>query len=119
MRRSEPGTAFRHSPVRLPPASYRKQQMKRSVLRVAVLACALSAALPFVLAAAEAPKPDARNVEFRWGVKIALRDGAQLNATLYTPRDQAAPAPCIFTLTPYIAQSYHDRGMYFAEHGYP
>ncbi len=93
--------------------------MKRSVLRVAVLACALSAALPFVLAAAEAPKPDARKVEFSWGVKIALRDGAQLNATLYTPRAQAAPAPCIFTLTPYIAQSYHDRGMYFAEHGYP
>ena len=42
-----------------------------------------------------------------------------LNATVYTPRDQKAPAPCIFTLTPYIAQSYHDRGVYFAAHGLP
>ena len=37
----------------------------------------------------------------------------------YTPREQHAPAPCIFTLTPYIAQSYHDRGVYFAAHGLP
>ena len=56
-------------------------------------------------------------VEFQWGVKIPLRDGVKLAATLYKPRDQKQPLPCIFTLTPYIAQSYHDRGMYFAAHG--
>src|ERR1700687_5991479 len=62
---------------------------------------------------------DAARVEFEWGVKIPLRDGVHLNATVYRPRDAAGPQPCIFTLTPYISQSYHDRGMYFAAHGYP
>jgi hypothetical protein len=62
---------------------------------------------------------DAARVEFEWGVKIPLRDGVHLNATVYRPRDATAPRPCIFTLTPYISQRYHDRGMYFAGHGYP
>ena len=60
-----------------------------------------------------------RPSKFQWGVKIPMRDGVQLNATVYTPKEQTAPAPCIFTLTPYIAQSYHDRGMYFAANGFP
>ena len=70
---------------------------------------------------AEPPDPvaQAAKVDFRWGVKIPLRDGVRLNATVYTPRDQQAPAPCLFTLTPYISASYHDRGVYFAAHGYP
>ena len=57
-------------------------------------------------------------VNFQWGVKVPMRDGVKLNATVYTPA-RKEPAPCIFTLTPYISQSYHDRGMYFAAHGYP
>jgi putative CocE/NonD family hydrolase len=57
-------------------------------------------------------------VDFQWGVKIPLRDGVKLNATVYRPQGQKEPVPCIFTLTPYISQSYHDRGMYFAGHGY-
>src|SRR3984885_10724265 len=72
-----------------------------------------------VLAAAAPPEIDSASVTFQWGVKIPLRDGVRLSATVYTPAQQKAPAPCIFTLTPYIAQSYHDRGMYFAAHGYP
>lgn len=63
--------------------------------------------------------PDQRNpVDFQWGVSIPLRDGVRLNATLYRPAHQPAPLPCVFTLTPYISQTYHDRGMYFAAHGY-
>ncbi len=57
-------------------------------------------------------------VDFQWGVKIPLRDGMKLNATVYRPEGQKEALPCIFTLTPYISQSYHDRGMYFAGHGY-
>ncbi|MEO8672172.1 MAG: CocE/NonD family hydrolase [Tahibacter sp.] len=57
-------------------------------------------------------------VDFRWGVKISLRDGIKLNATLYRPQGQKSPLPCVFTLTPYISQSYHDRAMYFAARGY-
>lgn len=54
-----------------------------------------------------------------WGVKIPLRDGIHLNATVYLPEKQAEPAPAIFLLTPYVGQTYHDRGVFFAEHGYP
>lgn len=68
---------------------------------------------------AQAPDADkAKLVDFQWGVKIPLRDGVKLNATLYRPYEQKAPVPCVFTLTPYISQSYHERGMYFATHDY-
>lgn len=69
---------------------------------------------------AEAPvASDASKVDLQWSVKIPMRDGIRLSATVYTPKSQKAPAPCIFTLTPYIAQSYHDRGLYFAARGLP
>jgi putative CocE/NonD family hydrolase len=58
-----------------------------------------------------------RNVNFMWGVKIPMRDGVHLNATIYKPKE-STPAPAIFTLTPYIADSYHPRAYYFAQHGY-
>jgi putative CocE/NonD family hydrolase len=56
-------------------------------------------------------------VNFTWGEKIPMRDGAQLNATLYRPKDNH-PTPAIFTLTPYISDGAHNRGIYFATHGY-
>ncbi len=75
------------------------------------LTCALATA-------ADNGKPSGDPVQFQWGVKVPLRDGVKLDATLYRPLDQKEPLPCVFTLTPYISQSYHDRGMYFAAHGY-
>jgi putative CocE/NonD family hydrolase len=63
--------------------------------------------------------PDASKVQFSWSVKIPMRDGVRLNATLYTPKDQKEPAPCVFTLTPYIGEAYHERGVYFAARGFP
>jgi len=54
----------------------------------------------------------------QWGLKIPLRDGIHLSATVYRPAGQSNPAPCILTLTPYIADNFHARGMYFASHGY-
>ena len=63
------------------------------------------------------PPEPAKNIDFTWGVKIPMRDGLLLNATLYRPIN-AAPTPVIFTLTPYISDSYHERGYYFARHGY-
>ncbi len=56
-------------------------------------------------------------IDFTWGVKIPMRDGVKLNATLYRPKD-GLPVPIICTLTPYIADSYHSRGIYFAQNGY-
>jgi len=59
------------------------------------------------------------DVEMTWGVKIPLRDGIRLSAILYRPRGVQAPRPAVFTLTPYVAQTYHDFGHYFAAHGLP
>src|SRR5882757_1177765 len=63
--------------------------------------------------------PDASRTHLRWDVRIPLRDGVELSAIAYLPRDSIAPAPCLFTLTPYTASSYHDAGVYFAAHGLP
>ncbi len=57
------------------------------------------------------------SIDFSWGVKIPMRDGVQLQASLYRPKE-GAPTPAIFTLTPYIADMAHQRGIYFAGHGY-
>ena len=51
-------------------------------------------------------------------IRIPLRDGVSLSATLYLPSDPAGAAPAIFTLTPYVAQTYHEQGVYFARRGY-
>jgi hypothetical protein len=59
--------------------------------------------------------------DLRWGVKIPMRDKVELNATLYLPKtpDGSPPeTPVIFTLTPYISDTYHARGAYLASHGY-
>ena len=56
-------------------------------------------------------------IDFTWGVKIPMCDGVHLNATLYKPIDRM-PVPAIFTLTPYVADGAHLRGVYFAQHGY-
>lgn len=58
-------------------------------------------------------------VDVRWNVRVPMRDGVHLDATVYAPRDQKTPAPCIFTLTPYMADTNHERGMYFAAQGLP
>ncbi len=63
-------------------------------------------------------KSSPQEVEFAWGVKIPLRDGTKLNATLYKPKGMKAPLPVIFTLTPYTADTYHERANYFARNGY-
>lgn len=89
----------------------------RSIV-LALAACAPAAAQqgPVDTAVpATAPLPQVR---IDWNVRIPLRDRVELAATVYRAVGADAPVPCVFTLTPYIAQSYHDRGMYFAAHGY-
>jgi putative CocE/NonD family hydrolase len=76
---------------------------------------------PAVHAQETAPIPPPANYELRWGVKIPMRDKTELNATLYLPKNpdgSTARTPVIFTLTPYIADSYHPRADYFASRGY-
>jgi putative CocE/NonD family hydrolase len=57
-------------------------------------------------------------VDMQWAVKIPVRDGVKLNATVFTAHGQKDPLPVIFTFTPYIGDSYTDRALYFAKHGY-
>ena len=74
-----------------------------------------------VLASA-APAPPAadesQDIDLQWGVRIPMRDGVELAATVYRPAGQREPLPVVFTLTPYIGDSYHPRALYFARHGY-
>ena len=76
------------------------------------------------LGQAPTPSPNAAavaegNYDLHWGVKIPVRDGVELNATLYLPKEAAAQkSPVNFTLTPYISDSYHARAGYFAARGY-
>jgi uncharacterized protein len=65
--------------------------------------------------------PATAEYDIRWGAKIPMRDKVELNATLYLPKtkDQMpSKTPVIFTLTPYISDTYHSRAAYFASHGY-
>jgi putative CocE/NonD family hydrolase len=47
-----------------------------------------------------------------------MRDGANLQAVLYSARSRPTPTPVIVAMTPYIGQSHHDVATYFAAHGY-
>src|ERR1700751_1513558 len=70
---------------------------------------------------APSPSQAPADYDLRWGVKIPMRDRVELNATLYLPKtpDGSSPkTPVIFTLTPYISDTYHERGAYFGSHGY-
>ena len=81
---------------------------------VAILIAAWCGRAPLSLAQDKADSA----VDMRWAVKIPVRDGISLNATVFLPHAQKEPLPVIFTFTPYIGDSYTDRAMYFAKHGY-
>jgi putative CocE/NonD family hydrolase len=89
-----------------------------------VLLVAMTTATCRVLQAQSPTTPHAQppaDYELRWGVKIPMRDKAELNATLYLPKmldGSPSKTPMIVTLTPYISDTYHTRGAYFASHGY-
>jgi len=70
-------------------------------------------------ALAAPPQAPATALPYRiqWSVKIAVRDGVKLDATVIRPASDA-PTPVILTLTPYVADRFEDVGAYFARHGY-
>ena len=61
---------------------------------------------------------DKEPVDYSWGVRIPMRDGVELNATIYRPKDTPTAVPIIVTITPYISDRYHPDAMYFARRGY-
>jgi uncharacterized protein len=58
-------------------------------------------------------------VGMKWGLRVPLRDGLTLGATAYLPQCQGQPSACVLTMTPYISDTYHERGMFFASRGLP
>jgi uncharacterized protein len=56
-------------------------------------------------------------IDVLWGIKIPMRDSIKLNATVYKPKG-VGPHPVIFSMTPYIADTYHNDAYYFAQNGY-
>lgn len=94
-----------------------REQARRLIL-ILFLTLLAPVAAPAPALAQEIPEEVLALVDLEWGVKIPLRDGVRLNATVFRPGDQKEPLPVVFTLTPYSADTYHDRAQYFARHGY-
>ena len=90
----------------------------RTVRRMILLAALCMFGLAAQCLAQESSAPAIVIPDMQWAVKIPMRDGVLLNATVFQPHGQKEPLPVIFTFTPYIGDSYTDRAMYFAEHGY-
>jgi uncharacterized protein len=100
-------------------------------MKLSILAAALWMAFAINIAAQTPPPapspspkespPATADYDLRWGVKIPMPDKVELNATLYLPKAKdgaSSKTPVIFTLTPYISDTYHPRAAYFASHGY-
>src|SRR6476469_1635432 len=95
--------------------------MKSSLLAAALCAGFATNIVAQSPTPAPSPAQPPSDYDLRWGVKIPMRDKVELNATLYLPKtpDGLAPKmPVIFTLTPYISDTYHARAAYFASRGY-
>jgi uncharacterized protein len=75
---------------------------------------------PPAVQGAEKPAKEAppTGMDLIWGLKIPMRDGVRLNGSVLKPAGQREPLPVIFTLTPYIGDSYQQRASYFSQHGY-
>ncbi len=83
-------------------------------------ALALTLTLSPLLSSAQEPKLSDYQLEMQ--VKIPMRDGVNLNATLYKPSPpsgkQPDKLPVIFMLSPYPSANSHPSGSYFARRGY-
>src|SRR5881398_1261601 len=116
----------RYSSLESDKVKLRSSSLATIISWASILATTLCA--PFA-ATIDAPTPSPRpspsqppaDYDLRWGVKIPMQDKVELNATLYLPKTPDGSLPktsVIFTLTPYISDTYHARGAYFASHGY-
>lgn len=86
---------------------------------LALSAFAVSPAQSPQPAPAPAPAPaKPSDYQLEMHVKIPMRDGVNLNATLYKPEPSPGPLPVIFMLSPYPAATSHPSGSYFARRGY-
>ena len=88
----------------------------------AVVTCVVGLCLSLrATASAESPggiATSAAKVSFRLGIKVPMRDGVNLDATVYRLDAPSEAAPCVFVLLPYISQVYYSVATYFASHGF-
>jgi len=56
-------------------------------------------------------------IDLLWSVKIPMRDGVKLNATVYKPKGNER-YPILFVLTPYVSDFFHGYAYYFSQNGY-
>src|SRR5574341_2582276 len=89
----------------------------RGVLIACGLAVLILVVAPCVCSQAPAQQ-EPKDIDIVWAAKIPMRDGVKLNGTVYKPKPQAEPLPVVFTFTPYISDTYHERAIYFARNGY-
>jgi putative CocE/NonD family hydrolase len=68
------------------------------------------------IAAAEQTKD--KDVDMILDLKVPMRDGVLLSATVWKPSVMESPLPTILVFTPYISDESQGRGMFFARHGY-
>ncbi|MCX5672876.1 MAG: CocE/NonD family hydrolase [Planctomycetota bacterium] len=66
----------------------------------------------------QAHADETQAVSVEKSVKIPMRDGVNLGATLYKPKEMPKPLPVIFCLTPYGADFQAWRGRWYAKRGY-
>lgn len=60
----------------------------------------------------------AAGLDIKLGLRVPMRDGIRLNATLYLPKDLSVPVPVVLAMTPYIADRYHNFVTPLAKRGY-
>jgi putative CocE/NonD family hydrolase len=58
------------------------------------------------------------DVDVHLNVPVPMRDGVSLGATIYSPAHQDSRSAAILTISPYLADTYHELGLYFARNGF-
>lgn len=59
---------------------------------------------------------DSVDVELK--VSVPMPDGIALSASVYKPEEGKAPLPAIVTITPYMRDTYHSDGVFFAKNNF-
>jgi len=92
--------------------------MKRQRFLMFSLLIAFMIGILFMAGCLKAQSDQEQAVSVEMGVKIPMRDGVNLAATIIKPKDMQEPLPVILHFTPYIANRFVTRGMWFARRGY-
>lgn len=95
--------------------------MKFAIRLPACLLAITAAALFHPASYAQTSRPNdgpSRPFQVHLMVRIPMRDGVFLAATVYRPIGRVERSPVVMTLTPYTSDRFQEIGSYFAQHGY-